>query len=185
MPFAFVEKLNQVNQTLMKQLFALTMISLSSFLFIAKAHAQAEEERTKVQLTVNYGGKSIVTDLNSVSTAITRSYEEVPAGNAAVDTAKTKLSGIYAGSFYLTIDAKKISDDLLRVFAKKDNYFDGTITIVDSYGKNPTRTIKFTKAKLYSYSDQFSTASYTDAYGATSMTLFCKEISINGIAIEQ
>lgn len=103
---------------------------------------------------------------------------------AVKDTAKRKLPN-YPGAFYLTMDAKKISDDLLKVFAKKQTRFDGTITIVDSYGKNPTRTIKFKQASLYSYSDQMSAPSYADGYGSYAISLYCQEISINGIIIEQ
>jgi len=51
------------------------------------------------------------------------------------------------------LDAKSLPDEILNVMAAKKSNFDGTITISDSYGKLPTRTIKFIKALLYSFSD--------------------------------
>ncbi|MFD1258347.1 type VI secretion system tube protein TssD [Mucilaginibacter terrae] len=169
----------------MKILLTVAFATILSFSFLKTTSAQTEENRNKVQLTVNYGGKTIVTDLNSVSTSLTRNYDDLPSVSTLKDSVKNKLSAYYPGSFYLTVDAKKISDELLKVFAKKQNRFNGTITIVDTYGKNPARTIKFTQASLYSYSDQLSSASYSDAYGASAISFFCKEISINGITIEQ
>ena len=87
---------------------------------------------------------------------------------------------------YLTFEVKNISDELLTIFAKKKNLFDGTITIVDTYGKIPTRTIKFKKAGLYNYSDQISGGIYSaDSYSSAAVSISCKELSINGILIEQ
>ncbi|TDO21290.1 type VI secretion system tube protein TssD [Pedobacter duraquae] len=169
----------------MKKSLALALALILSVSLFNKIYAQSDENRTKLQLTINSGGKTIVTDLNSVSTSLSRSYDEAPVANAVSDTAKNKSAAIYPGGCYLTMDAKKISDDLLKVFSKKQTRFDGTITIVDTYGKNPTRTIKFTNASLYSFGDQFSTNSYNEAYGATSIAIMCKEISINGVVIEQ
>jgi hypothetical protein len=160
------------------------ILSLLLLLYVTPTHAQTEENRTKMQMTVVFAGKNIVTDLNGISTTLSRNYEETPA-IATKDTAKVKAAGYYPGSFYLTLDAKKISDDLLRVLAKKHNRFDGTITIVDTYGKNPTRTIRFKQASLYSYSDQMSAVAYSDNYGAAAISISCQEVSINGIVIEQ
>jgi len=169
----------------MKKSIALALALFLTFSLVNKTYAQSDENRTKLQLTINYGGKTIVTDLNSVSTSLTRGYDDAPVTAAAADTAKNKVAAVYPGGCYLTIDAKKISDDLLKVFAKKQTRFDGTITILDTYGKNPTRTIKFTKASLYNFGDQFSTNSYNEAYGSTSISIMCKEVSINGVVIEQ
>jgi hypothetical protein len=170
----------------MKKLIALSVaFVLLSVAFKKATYAQSDENRIKMQLIINYGDKLISTDLNSVSTSLTRSYDEQATVPAVKDTAKIKVPAGYAGAFYIVVDAKKVSDELLRAFAKKQTRFDGTITIVDSYGKNPPRTIKFKKANLYSFSDQMSSASYGDAYGASSISLNCQEISINGITIEQ
>ncbi|WP_345953975.1 type VI secretion system tube protein TssD [Mucilaginibacter sp. PAMB04168] len=167
----------------MKTIFAFTS-SLLLLFFATHTRAQTEEGRTQIQMTIVVAGKNIVTDLNGISTSLSRNYEETP-GIAAKDTSKSKFPGYYSGGFYLTLDAKKISDDLLRVLAKKRNRFDGTITIVDTYGKKPTRTIRFKQASLYSYSDQMSASGYNDTYGAAAISISCQEVSINGIVIEQ
>jgi hypothetical protein len=166
----------------MKMIFAFTS-SLLLFL-VTPTHAQTEESHAKIQMTVVVAGKNVVTELNGVSTTLSRNYEETTI-IAAKDTSKSKAPGFYPGTFYLTIDAKKISDDLLRVLAKKQNRFDGTITIVDTYGKNPTRIIRFKQASLSSYSDQMSAGSYGENYGAAAISINCQEVSINGIVIEQ
>ncbi|WP_345950015.1 type VI secretion system tube protein TssD [Mucilaginibacter sp. PAMB04274] len=167
----------------MKTVFAFTS-SLLLLFFATHTRAQTEESRTQIQMTIVVAGKNIVTDLNGVSTSLSRNYEETPV-IATKDTSKSKLPGYYPAGFYLTLDAKKISDDLLRVLAKKRNRFDGTITIVDTYGKKPTRTIRFKQASLYSYSDQMSAAGYSDTYSAAAISISCQEVSINGIVIEQ
>ena len=169
----------------MKKIFAFTfsLIILSSLL--AKTFAQSEDNRTKIQMTITFGGKNIVADLNGVSTSLSRSYEDAPVVEAVKDTLKSKTPAYNPGALYLTIDAKKISDELLKVFARKKNRFDGLITIVDTYGKNPTRTIKFKNASLYSYSDQVSAGAYSESYGASAISISCPEVSINGITIEQ
>lgn len=169
----------------MKALFALAVTFMLTVTSVKITYGQAEETRTKIQMTVTYGGKNIVTDLNGVSTSLSRSYDEAPITAAAKDSLKNKVPGYYPGALYLTVDAKKVSDELLKVFAKKQNRFDGTITIVDTYGKNPTRTIKFKKASLYSYSDQSSAGSYSETYGTSAISFSCQEISINGVVIEQ
>jgi hypothetical protein len=168
----------------MKTIFAF-ISSLLLIFFVTHAHAQTEENRTKIQMTVTFGGKSIVTDLNGVNISLSRNYEEPPITKAAKDSIKSKVPSYYLGGFYLTLDAKKISDDMLRVFAKKLNRFDGTITMVDTYGKNPTRIIKFKQAGLYSYSDQLSAGSYSETYGSAAISISCQEVSINGVLIEQ
>jgi hypothetical protein len=168
----------------MKTIYAF-ISSLLLLLIVTNTNAQTEESRTKIQMTVVFGGKNIVTELNGVSTSLSRSYEETPVVAAVKDSLKNTTVGYTPGTFYLTIDAKKISDDLLRVLARKQNRFDGTITIVDTYGKNPTRTIKFKQASLYSYSDQLSAVAYSDSFGAAAISISCREVSINGILIEQ
>lgn len=66
-----------------------------------------------------FGGKTIVTDLNGINTSLSRSYNEATVSKAAKDSVKSKISGYYPNAFYLTMDAKKISDDLLRVLPKR------------------------------------------------------------------
>lgn len=165
----------------------LTAITFLLFLLVCSnsVSAQSDESRTKLQMTISFNGKSIVTDLNGVSTSLSRIYDETPAIKTTRDSLKAQLPSAYLKAFYLTIDAKKISDDLFRVFAGKQNKFDGIITVIDTFGKNPTRTIKFKQASLYSYSDQMSVSSYSDTYGSASISISCQEVSVNGILIEQ
>ncbi|WP_462267383.1 type VI secretion system tube protein TssD [Mucilaginibacter sp.] len=169
----------------MKKLLTISLIALLSALFVKPVVAQTEDSRTKLQLTIVFQGKSIVTDLNSVSTSLSRSYEDLKTVSSIKDSVKNSLSSYYPGALYITVDAKKVSDDLLRVFAKKQTRFDGMITVVDSFGKNPPRTIKFKQASLYTYSDNLSGTTYSDAYGSVALSFSCKDVSINGIPIEQ
>jgi hypothetical protein len=167
----------------MKNLFAFTFALVAFFSFAQKAHAQNDENRTKLQLTITFGGKIIVSDINGVSTSLVRSTEDASVLKLSKDSLQRSM--VYPDAFYLTVDIRKVSDELLTIFSKKQNLFDGTITIVDTYGKNPTRTIKFKKASLSGYSDQFSGGSYNEAYGSSSISIVSKDVSINGIAIEQ
>lgn len=169
----------------MKILKTFAIAILLSLTFMNSGYAQGDENRTKLTMTITYGGKTVVTELNSISTSVTRSPEEETVGTKPADTAKNKMAALYPGSCYLSIDAKRVTDDLLKVFAKKQTRFNGVITIVDTYGKYPTRTMKFNNASLYSYSDQAATSTYNDSYGSTSISFFCKELSINGIVLEQ
>lgn len=165
----------------MKALLSLAVTILLSITVWQSAYAQSDENRTKMQLTVVFNGRSIVTDLNSVNTSLSRSYDDVAPAAGVKDTSKTKTASLYPGAFYVTVDAKKVSDEMLMAFAKKQSHFDGTITIVDTYGKNPTRTIKFKQASLYSYSDQFSTASYGESYGASPSPLAARKYLLTAL----
>lgn len=97
---------------------------------------------------------------------------------------KSKTADDKRSSFYLTMVVKKVSPDLLRAFAKRDNRFDGTITISDTYGKNPDKTIAFKSGTMEGYSDQFSGADYSDSYYGTNVSITCKSMTINGVEIE-
>ena len=168
----------------MKKIFVFTLSLLSLFL-VSNSYGQSDENRIKIQMTVIFNGKNIVTDLNGISTSLARAYDEAVDVKAVKDSSLTKSIGYNPSGVYLTMDAKKISDELLTVFAKKQNRFDGTITIVDTYGKNPTRTIKFKQASLYSYTDQVSAGGYGETYGSAAISISCKEVSVNGVTIEQ
>jgi hypothetical protein len=169
----------------MKKFLNLSLIFLvvSCFSFSAKAQS---EERNKIMMTINSGGKNITTELSAASFGITRydTYSTPATDTAAGDTNKTKPAVPERGNYYLSVSAIKVSADLLKVFSKKENRFSGTITITDTYGKNPPREIRFTKASLDSYSDQYTSASYDDAYGYASIVLGCSTLSINGVEME-
>ncbi|MCZ4221873.1 type VI secretion system tube protein TssD [Pedobacter rhodius] len=170
----------------MKKLFILMFVIVVSGQF-SKLSAQSDERRNNVQLVITFEGNTLKADLNSLSTSISRTgYEDLSPLKSTADTSKTKAKlppGSYP-AFYLTMDIKQVDTELMKVFAKKQSYFDGTVTITDTYGKNPTRVVKFKQASLYSYSDQFSAASYGDYYGNSVISITCKEVSINGVNIE-
>jgi len=175
----------------MKTLFTTCLALFFTITFSQKIRAQ-EDARIKITLSTNFNGKTISVPLNSVSTSLSRYYDDPASGTTNVkakDSTATKtepaLSGYKAGVFYLTIDAKNLPDDMLKLVASKKNTFDGIITIADSYGKLPTRTIKFFKAYLYSFSDQYSSTYYGDSVGNAVISLSCNALSINGVLIEQ
>ncbi len=155
-----------------------------TLLFSGAVHAQ-EEARNKLELSISYGGKTITASLVSASTSLTR-YSDDYYPPAAKDSAmgKSKPADDKRSTFYLTMVVKKVSPDLLRAFAKRDNRFDGIITISDTYGKNPDRTISFKSGAMEGYSDQFSSADYSDAYYGTNVSITCKSMTINGVEIE-
>ena len=142
------------------------------------------DERNKIQMVVSYEGKTFTTELTNVSMGITRykDYTDPAATTATPSAAKEK--SILQGAYYLTLNVKKVSNDLLKLFSKKQTIFSGTITITDSYGKNPPREIKFSNASLESYSDQFSTQSYDDAYSSAAVSLSAKGLTVNGVVLE-
>ncbi|AMR33994.1 hypothetical protein A0256_22365 [Mucilaginibacter sp. PAMC 26640] len=168
----------------MKNIFVFALFTLSLF-SATSTYAQTDENRIKIQLTVPFKGKNIITDLNGITTSLSRTYEDTPAIKSDRDSTLSKIAGYNPAPLYLTMDAKKINEELLSVFAKKQNKFDGTITIVDTYGKNPTRIIKFKQASLYSYTDNVAAGGYGETYGSAAISISCQEVSVNGIIIEQ
>jgi len=166
------------------------LVLLVAFL-TSNASAQSAEQRNKMQMTVTYGGKTITTELNSMSTSLSRYEPEVVSAAsvvaAAADTSKVKIKAPVSNipTFYLTLELKQISPELLNLMSKRTTRFDGTVTIVDTYGKYPNKVIKFKQAALYTYSDQFSAAPYNDGYSSAVISVSCKELSIDGVVLEQ
>lgn len=170
------------------------MRPLRNFMFICilvmvghVALAQSEPNRFKIDLTIDYSGKKIVTTLGSVNVSLNRYDEHKPESVTTSDTTKKVTANLpsYASSFYLNMDTKFVSDDMLRVISKKSTRFNGIITIKDTYGKLPGRTIQFAQASISNFSDQYSAESYGDNLGNFVFSITCKEVSINGIPIEQ
>jgi hypothetical protein len=151
------------------------------------ALAQMEANRFKIDLAIEYSGKKLVTTLGSVNLSLNRYDEHKPESETSSDSSKKLIakSGSYASSFYLNMDTKSVSDDMLRVISKKSSFFNGVITIKDTYGKLPDRTIKFAQASVTNFSDQYTAAAYGDYVSNFVFSITCKEISINGITIEQ
>ena len=161
-------------------------ILLFSFLLLSctlLVQAQSEENRNKLEMTVSYGGKSVVVDLISVGTSISRYtdyYDALAKDSAGKHSGPTDKKN----SFFLSLVVRKMKPELLSLFAKRTTRFAGTITVTDTYGKTPPTNIKFTEASLETYSDQFSGSSYSDSYSGANVTITCKTMNINGIEIE-
>ncbi|WP_162618710.1 hypothetical protein [Pedobacter yulinensis] len=157
------------------------------------AFAQSSERRNTLQMQIIYKGKTVSTELNSVNTSITRyPPEEVPADtravskdSAAVKTPATARPASANDSFYLSMEAKTVQPELLRILAAPDALFDGSITVTDSFGKNPQRTIRFKGGRLYTYSDQFAGIAYSEQYGSAVLSISCNELSIDGIPFQK
>ena len=169
----------------MKKLLILSLVLLLGSLTNTLL-AQSENNRNNLKMTINYGGKTIVSELSSLSTTISR-YSDYNDLRAKEDTAKSKIKipADKRGSFYLVLSVKKMDTDLLKLFAKRETRFDGTINITDTYGKNPPTVVKFSKAAFESYSDQFSSAAYNDSYSSAVVTLSCVVLTLNGVEMEQ
>ncbi|MFD2599297.1 type VI secretion system tube protein TssD [Sphingobacterium corticis] len=165
----------------MKTIVTLFSAIMCFALCTSSSFAQQNENRTKIQMTISFEGKEIVADLTSLSTSFSRNLEPTkPTGADSVALATPAYDG---ASLYISINALKVTDDLLRVLAKKSNRFDGTITVIDSFGRNATQTITFKKAAVYSFSQQAS--NYGEGYGDSGIALSCDEVAINGISIEK
>ena len=167
----------------MKRIIILFFCCCLSFTCIQ--HTQAQDNRVKIQLSIKYQQKTLETALNSISTSLTRSADDEDLSVNPKDTAKGDKTVHYGNSFYMNMDTKGLSDEMLQLFSKKSTRFSGTITITDTYGKNPDRVIKFSQGYLTALSDQYSGASYSDSYSSTAFSIICKEVSVNGIPLEQ
>ena len=165
----------------MKNLFKLSLLLLLGFASL-QAIGQTDE-RNKIHMTIIHEGKTITTELSGVGFSISRYKDLEPAADATA-TAGTKEKTIITGNYYLTLNIKKVNNDFLKLMSKKTTVFNGTITVTDTYGKNAPKEIKFSNASLESYSDQFSTMSYEDAYSSSNISLSAKSVTINGIVME-
>lgn len=164
----------------MKTIFNLSVLF---FLLLALPAKAQSDDRNKIKMVITHQGKSITTDLSNVGLGITR-YKDYAVDPSTTTTTATKEKTVALGNYYLTMNIKKLSKELLKLLAQKQAGFNGVITITDSYGKNPSREIKFTNATMENYSDQFSTQSYDDAYSSTAISLSAKNITIDGIEME-
>ena len=167
----------------MKKLFKFEILL---FLLCLSSSLMAQtEERNKIVMTVNYGGKNITAELTSVNFGVSR-YADYSTPLPADDKTATKDKTLVneRGAYSLAIMIKKVDNEMLKLFSKKETRFNGTITITDTYGKNPPRELKFTKGALESYQDQFTSAYYDDGYSSSSIMINCSNITINGVAFE-
>lgn len=176
----------------MKRIIFLIVTAITLTVIAVQGFAQADERRNKVEMVVLQGGKAIKTELNSVSTSLTRYTDGAEQHDiktaAGKDTSNTKIPispiGRSGGDFYLTIEAKSISADMMKILAKSNARFEGTITVSEPLSQKPIKIIKFKQASVYSYSDQYTAVTYADAYGSAVLSLSCRELMIDGITIE-
>lgn len=126
---------------------------------------QLEEKRVKIEITVKDGNKSITSSVRTATFSFTKPAE------SSTDASQK--------NYYLAIDFEKQDLNLLRAFAKNKNGLDGQLTMVDTYGKMPSRKFEFKAATLESLSDQLN-GDYASSY----FSLNCSMVIIDGVTIE-
>jgi hypothetical protein len=126
---------------------------------------QLEEKRLKIEITVKDGNKSITSAVRTATFSFTRPVA------ASSDTSQK--------NYFLSIDFEKQDLNLLRAFTKSKNGLDGQLTMVDIYGKAPSRKFEFKGATLDALSDQLN-GDYSSSY----FSLNCSLVIIDGITIE-
>ncbi|GAA3784478.1 hypothetical protein [Flavobacterium ginsengiterrae] len=142
---------------------------LICFCFLTQiSFGQIDEKRTKIEISVKDGNKMLTVPLRSATISFTKG------ANYKDPEDKTDNR-----SYYLNIDMEKQDINLLRAVAGSKNGLDGQITMVDTYGKTPTRKIEFKAAKLDALSDQL-TGDYSSSY----FSFYCNLLIIDGIKIE-
>lgn len=147
-----------------KKILSLVLILLCSLTQISYGQ---EEKRTKIEITVKDGNKTIVVPVRTATVSFTKSTTKDP-----VDKTDSK-------TYFLSIDFEKQDINLLRAFSTSKNGLDGQLTMVDSFGKNPSRKFEFKGAKLEALSDQLN-GDYTSSY----FSLYCTLLIIDGVTLE-
>ncbi|MCP2029644.1 hypothetical protein L1276_004838 [Flavobacterium sp. HSC-32F16] len=139
------------------------------FCFLTQiSFGQSDDKRTKIEITVKDGNKTITVPIRSATVSFTKGT------NYKDPEDKTDNR-----SYYFSLDFEKQDINLLRAFATSKNGLDGQITMVDTYGKTPARKFEFKGAKLDSLSDQL-TGDYSSSY----FSLYCSLIIIDGVTIQ-
>lgn len=136
------------------------------------SYGQQEDKRVKIEITVKDGNKTIVAPVRTATFSFTTSANNSTATDGSEKKEQTK-------NYYFSIDFEKQNIELLKAFMTNKNGLDGAITVVDSYGKLPSRKLEFTKANIDSLSDQI-TADYTSAY----MSIVCATLIIDGVKVQ-
>lgn len=141
------------------------------FCFFAQiSYGQTEEKRTKIEITVKDGNKTITAAVRSATVSFTR--------NSTLPS-KDPLDKTDSKNHYLAIDFEKQNIALLNAFAKNKNGIDGELTMTDTYGKTPSRKFEFKGATLDALSDQLN-GDYSSSY----FSLNCRSLIIDGVTIE-
>ncbi|WP_163410718.1 hypothetical protein [Flavobacterium ajazii] len=129
-----------------------------------------EEKRTKIEITIKDGNKTITAVVRSATVSFTKPSEPV---------SKDPLDKNASKNYYLAVDFEKQNITLLSAFAKSKNGIDGELTMVDTYGKTPSRKFEFKGATLDALSDQLN-GDYSSSY----FSLNCRSLIIDGVTIE-
>ncbi len=135
-------------------------------LFISSLSYGQEDKRIKIEIALKDGNKTTKAVLRSATFSFTKS--------TAIGT-ESEIKNNY----YFSLDFEKQDIALLAVFMKNKAGVDGQITMIDTFGKLPTRKFDFTKGRIDSLSDQL-TADYTSSY----ISLLCDSLIIDGVKIE-
>ncbi|MDR7212413.1 hypothetical protein [Flavobacterium piscis] len=146
-------------------------LSLVFFCFLTQInYGQIEEKRTKIEITVKDGNKTITVPVRSATVSFTRPSTLV---------SKDPIEKTDPKSHYLSIDFEKQNIALLGAFVKHKNGIDGELTIIDTYGQTPSRKFEFKTATLDALSDQLN-GDYSSSY----FSLNCKTLIIDGVTLE-
>ncbi|KAF2508289.1 hypothetical protein [Flavobacterium foetidum] len=149
-----------------KKFFTLLVFVLCFFTELM--HAQQEDKRIKIEITLKDGNKTIKAAVRSATFSFTRSVNNF-SGTESKENKETN-------NYYFSLDFEKQDIALLAVFMKNKGGVDGQITMTDSYGKLPSRKFDFTKARIDSLSDQIN-ADYSSSY----FSLICSSMIIDGV----
>lgn len=154
-----------------KKIFTIVLIALC-FLTAKSFGQQPDDKSVRIEITVKDGNKVITAPLRSASLAFSKSSGNVTGTDGVDKKVETK-------TYFFAIDFEKQDLNLLRAFMKNKSGLDGEITMVDSYGKLPTRKMEFTKATVDSLSEQL-----TGDYNSSYISISCATLIIDGVTIE-
>ncbi|WP_037500434.1 hypothetical protein, partial [Sphingobacterium deserti] len=155
----------------------LSLLVLFFFAFVQKTYAQVDEQRFKIELSIQAGNKTAKTLLNSSSISFSR--QEAYAG---VDSAKTQAASAGTNTIpqipreiYLSADAASVSKEAMELLAQHKGTLKGSIIVTDAYNQSQVKTIQFSEALLSGYSDQVSSYGYNGKPGSVAFSFVCKE----------
>ena len=164
------------------------VLSLLAFFFVAftqNTYAQVDEQRFKIELSIQAGNKTAKTLLNSSSISFSR--QEAYTG---VDSTKSQAASVGTNTvpqipreIYLSADAPSVSKEAMEIFGQHKGKLKGTIIVTDAYNQSQVKTIQFSDALLSGYSDQVSSYGYNGKPGSVAFSFICKELVVDGVKL--
>ncbi|MDX6182875.1 hypothetical protein SGQ44_11195 [Flavobacterium sp. Fl-77] len=148
---------------------SLILLAIVFFFLTQISYSQFDEKRTKIEISIKDGNKTIIVPVRSSTVSFSRS------ANSVKDTENSND----LKNYYLSIDFEKQDINLLRAFAKNKTGIDGELTMIDIYGKAPSRKFEFKGATLDALSDQLN-GDYSSSY----FSLNCRSLIIDGVTLE-